>query len=86
MEVSGPSPSEEDAWEAMLKRPSIAEQAGPTDPEMMAETLRRYKRGECLPSANLPTFGGSLRLKGVFCWGGVVFVHSCAPPEGVTQA
>ena len=26
----------------------------------------------------------SLRLKGVFCWGGVVFVHSCAPPEGVT--
>ena len=30
--------------------------------------------------ANVADKPSSLRLKGVFCWEGVVFVHSCAPP------
>ena len=40
-----------------------------------------------VPSASNPADDPSKPpAQSVFCWGGVVFVHSCAPPEGVTQA
>ncbi|CAE7284049.1 rbcL, partial [Symbiodinium sp. KB8] len=57
MDTSGPTVTDEEAWNAMMRRTPHAEQTGTTDPEMI-EILRRYKRGEGLPTG-LPTFGNT---------------------------
>ncbi|OLQ14716.1 hypothetical protein AK812_SmicGene1137 [Symbiodinium microadriaticum] len=58
MEVTGPAPSDEEAWNAMMRRTSHVESPREPEPDM-AEILRRYKRGEALPQQGLPNFGGS---------------------------
>ena len=57
MDTSGPTVTDEEAWNAMMRRTPHTEQTGTTDPEMI-EILRRYKRGEGLPTG-LPTFGNT---------------------------
>ena len=53
--ASGNSATAEEAWETMLRRTEAEEP--PASREEIAEILRRYKRGEGLPTSPLPTFG-----------------------------
>ena len=51
----GHTVSDEEAWESMMRRTEAEEP--PASREEIAEILRRYKRGEGLPTSPLPTFG-----------------------------